>query len=263
MAVILPDANGASFTVKTTFANSQHVGHQHIDSSVLPTGAASADLQGALLEPAPVTDTGSSGLNGRLQRVAQRLSSLVALLPASLGAKAAASSLSITTSTDDLQLTRQGSLTETAPSTDIASSGLNGRLQRIAQRLSSIISLLPTALSTTGGLKVSDVDNVALSALVSGVLTNTDGLSTAVIAAQGVGAIVYLTDVSLTNSSAAAVLVEVQAGATAKWRVLVPAGGVVTHSFESPLAGIANTAWNVDAAAATTTLYASFSGFKV
>jgi hypothetical protein len=29
------------------------------------------------------------------------------------------------------------------------------------------------------------------------------------------------------------------------------------------LVGTANTAWNLDAAAATTTIYASFSGFKV
>jgi hypothetical protein len=39
-----------------------------------------------------------------------------------------------------------GSLTETAPTTDTASSGLNGRLQRIAQRVTSMIALLPTAL---------------------------------------------------------------------------------------------------------------------
>lgn len=39
-----------------------------------------------------------------------------------------------------------GSLTETAPASDTASSGLNGRLQRIAQRLTSLIALLPTSL---------------------------------------------------------------------------------------------------------------------
>jgi hypothetical protein len=47
-----------------------------------------------------------------------------------------------------------GSVTETAPATDTASSGLNGRLQRIAQRLTSMIALLPTALGAGGGLKV-------------------------------------------------------------------------------------------------------------
>jgi hypothetical protein len=42
--------------------------------------------------------------------------------------------------------TEVGGLTETVPATDVASSGLNGRLQRIAQRLTSLIALLPAAL---------------------------------------------------------------------------------------------------------------------
>lgn len=42
--------------------------------------------------------------------------------------------------------TKTGSLTEVAPGTDTASSGLNGRLQRIAQRLTSLIALLPATL---------------------------------------------------------------------------------------------------------------------
>jgi hypothetical protein len=41
-----------------------------------------------------------------------------------------------------------GALTETAPASDTASSGLNGRLQRIAQRLSSILTQLTTAVTT-------------------------------------------------------------------------------------------------------------------
>jgi len=45
--------------------------------------------------------------------------------------------------------TKTGSLTETAPTTDTASSGLNGRLQRIAQRLTTLIGLLPAALGQT------------------------------------------------------------------------------------------------------------------
>jgi hypothetical protein len=51
-----------------------------------------------------------------------------------------------------------GGLTETAPGTDTASSGLNGRLQRVAQRITSLIALLPTALSSLGGLKVAVVE---------------------------------------------------------------------------------------------------------
>lgn len=52
-------------------------------------------------------------------------------------------------------LTRLGDVTETAPTTDTASSGLNGRLQRIAQRITAVIGALPTALTGVGNLKVS------------------------------------------------------------------------------------------------------------
>jgi hypothetical protein len=51
-------------------------------------------------------------------------------------------------------LSRVGTLTETAPATDTASSGLNGRLQRIAQRISSLITTVTTGtgiLSTIRG----------------------------------------------------------------------------------------------------------------
>lgn len=99
---------------------------------------------GIVTEAAPATDTASSGLNGRLQRVAQRLTSLIALVPAALGSAAAAASLAVTQSTEDVA--RAGIITETAPATDTASSGLNGRLQRIAQRLTSLIALVPAAL---------------------------------------------------------------------------------------------------------------------
>ena len=50
--------------------------------------------------------------------------------------------------------TKVGALTETAPATDTASSGLNGRLQRIAQRITSLIALIPTALTGSGNFKV-------------------------------------------------------------------------------------------------------------
>lgn len=51
------------------------------------------------------------------------------------GAAAAASSLPVTQSTEDVA--RIGSLTETAPTSDTAPSGLNGRLQRVAQKLTA------------------------------------------------------------------------------------------------------------------------------
>jgi hypothetical protein len=78
----LADATGAAITA----------------SNPLPTTGSTADnaLVGAVTETAPANDTASSGLNGRLQRIAQRITSLIALVPASLGAKAAGASLSVT-----------------------------------------------------------------------------------------------------------------------------------------------------------------------
>lgn len=121
------------------------IGQKANAASLAVTLSTEQDAQiGALTETAPATDTASSGLNGRLQRIAQRITSLIALLPASLGQKASAASLAVSLSTEQEGLI--GALTETAPATDTASSGLNGRLQRIAQRITSLIALLPTAL---------------------------------------------------------------------------------------------------------------------
>jgi hypothetical protein len=129
-------------------------------ASLPVTIASDDDVQakiGIVTETAPASDTASSGLNGRLQRVAQRLTSLIALLPTSLGAKTAAASLAVTTATDDVLVPQLGIVTETAPASDTASSGLNGRLQRVAQRLTSLIALLPTSIgakASTGSLSV-------------------------------------------------------------------------------------------------------------
>jgi hypothetical protein len=72
------------------------------------------------------------------------LSGISNKLPLTLGSKADTLSLATVNSTEDKAAI--GSLTEIAPLTDTASSGLNGRLQRIAQRLSSLIGLLPTTI---------------------------------------------------------------------------------------------------------------------
>jgi hypothetical protein len=113
-----------------------------------------ATLNGAVTEAAPATDTASSGLNGRLQRIAQRLTSLIALLPSALvsgrldvnvGATVTPANVALdaTVTTTNTEI---GGLTEAAPASDTASSGLNGRLQRVAQRITSLIALLPSAL---------------------------------------------------------------------------------------------------------------------
>lgn len=78
-----------------------------------------------------------------------------------------------------------GALLETAPTTDIAASGLNGRLQRIAQRITSLIALLPAALGAGGGLKV-DGSGTALPVSVSGVALETGGNLAALTASASI-----------------------------------------------------------------------------
>lgn len=74
--------------------------------------------------------------------------------------------------------TKAGSLTETAPATDTASSGLNGRLQRIAQRLTTLLSGgLPAALGANGGLKVEGVASGTV-VPISGTVTANAGTGT-------------------------------------------------------------------------------------
>jgi hypothetical protein len=148
------DSTGATQTIakvtgtgQTTAANS------------LPVTTATDDvILGALLETAPASDTASSGLNGRLQRVAQRITSLIALTPA-LGTTtdSAASPVAFTTE-GKAQL---GAVTETAPGTDTASSGLNGRLQRIAQRLTTLLPVGTTAAASSLGVALA-TENVAV-----------------------------------------------------------------------------------------------------
>jgi hypothetical protein len=78
-----------------------------------------------------------------------------------------------------------GSLIETAPATDTASSGLNGRLQRIAQRITSLIALVPSALTSGGNFKVAinEVRAKTVTTLLNAVTA--DGTSSAVAFGSG------------------------------------------------------------------------------
>ena len=105
---------------------------------------------GDTTEVAPATDTAPSGLNGRLQRIAQRLTNLIATVAGTTAAVDATTSavgtttaaVNATTAAVGATNTLAGAVTETAPANDTASSGLNGRLQRIAQRTTSLITLV-------------------------------------------------------------------------------------------------------------------------
>lgn len=120
-----------------------------------PTVWSNEDLAaiGPTTEAAAASDTATAGLNGLVKRLLQRLTVFMGQLPASLGAKVSVSSLSVTTATDSAELALLGAVNETAPSSDTASSGGNGRLQRIAQRITSVLGSLgvPSDLAWTSG----------------------------------------------------------------------------------------------------------------
>lgn len=143
--VATDEVGGAHYQIiKTAFgADGVATGVEDVNGSRFPVGGAQI---GATNETAPVTDTATAGLNGRLQRVAQRLTTLLSILPPSIGNQTAGDSLGVTLSDDNyLQL---GAQNETAPAGDTDTAGLNGRLQRIAQRLTTLIGRLPSALGS-------------------------------------------------------------------------------------------------------------------
>lgn len=92
--------------------------------------------QGAKADAAYTTGSGS---------VVSLLKGIFGRLPA-LGQAAKAASISVAIASDDDVQAKFGIVTEAAPASDTASSGLNGRLQRIAQRLTSLIALVPSSL---------------------------------------------------------------------------------------------------------------------
>lgn len=97
--------------------------------------------------------------------------------------------------------------------------------------------------------------------------TNTDGASTAFssgLAAPGSGVRLWITGVTISNSSSSFCTVDLRDGSAGSvlWTFPVPATGGVTHKFDPPLKLTANTALAFDASAATTTLTISANGFK-
>jgi hypothetical protein len=90
---------------------------------------------GALTEAAPASDTASSGLNGRLQRIAQNVTSLIARLPTALGSQLSAASLSTVTASDDPILTAIGATADAASNT---TGSLNAHMRYVASKIDGI-----------------------------------------------------------------------------------------------------------------------------
>ena len=199
---------------------------------------------GDITETAPASDTASSGLNGRLQRIAQRLTSIIALLPSSLGQKARASSLAVTLSSEDVT-----ALTPPAAITGFATS----------------------TLQTTGNTSLSTIaTNTTRPTLISERTSNTDGASTAF---TNFGALasnfnyIFAISVFRTDAGTTPIYIDFRdgtAGSVLYSVVLPPNGGaVMANHWQAPLFRTSvNTALAYDVNAATTSVFISMSGFR-
>ncbi len=100
--------------------------------------------------------------------------------------------------------------------------------------------------------------------IVSGVAAITDGSSTSVIASSGSGVRTYITSVSIANTSATPVTVDIRDGAagTVMATFMAPAGGGCVLALPVPLRGSAATAWCADPSASASTVTVTLVGFK-
>lgn len=131
-------------------------------------------VTGAQADAAAVADNSTASLVALTKRNNQNITTMSAKLPAALGTLADAASISSAFTTEGKA--QLGSLTETAPASDTASSGLNGRFQRACQRLTSLIALFPTILGVTtkaGSLSVALASDDNLVTLVTAPATGT------------------------------------------------------------------------------------------
>lgn len=170
MTHIVKDPNG-----QKAMANSLSVTVATDQTPVPVNDSAKNALLGAINEAAPATDIADSGLNGRLKRVAQNITTLIGKLPSLIGKRAKADSLSVTIASDEGNLpvsdtTNGGKLdtlatkvdavgtkvdsvgtkvdtvavnigapNEAIPSNETINSGINGRLRYLTQLLRELV----------------------------------------------------------------------------------------------------------------------------
>jgi hypothetical protein len=134
---------------------------------------------GALTETAPASDTASSGLNGRLQRIAQRLTSLIALLPASIGGKTAAASLGVTLASDDPAVATLGAKTDAkSTATDTTSISMVSVLKQISASCQAFVFGAGTAAAAERVTLASDDPAVSVLGATTGAAVITDANGT-------------------------------------------------------------------------------------
>lgn len=165
MGVAGTGGGGGSGTADSTAANQS--------TQIAAAGTTNTEV-GPVTETAPATDTASSGLNGRLQRIAQRLTSLMALLPG-LGTKVMTGAQAVTLATDDTQI---GAKT-TASVLSAGGSGIMGWLSDMTTSLKALVSSTPANGAAVSGASrpvVLATDDVQVGAPATGYVFTTGGL---------------------------------------------------------------------------------------
>lgn len=233
MAYTVKDASG-----NTLYMDGAGTGAD-ADNAVKPNST----LIGAVNETAPANDTASAGLNGRLQRIAQRLTSLIALLPTSIGQKTKAGSLAVTLASDEDAINIgdiAGTVTlPTGAATSAKQDTIIGHVDGIEALLTTIdgdtgtvagavagtemqvdvVAALPAGTNTIGNV------NIAEKTLAFATGTAASSGDNTIIAAPGSGQQIKIVALQLQNESAVATTMILKFGSTAKWRTLAQLQG--------------------------------------
>jgi hypothetical protein len=162
--------------------------------------------------------------DGTLIAIVKRIRTLLAGTLTVQGTVTATVTDGATATNQTAAATLVGAVTETAPATDTASSGLNGRLQRIAQRITSMIALLPTALTGSGNFKIA-VQEVGAKTITKFSTTKSSSGDNSVISAPGSGQRLVIPYCKVQNESSTATTALFKSGSTEIDRVLLQSQG--------------------------------------
>lgn len=168
-------------------------------TGTVPTLSKTNTLIGAVTETAPASDTASSGLNGRLQRIAQRLTTLFPI-----GAGTAAAAPRFTLASDDPAVSTLGATTGAKVITDA-----NGTVQQylrglVSQWISSTLTLASVGYSAAVSLtRTADTNAYAANDVIGAATGSTAALTFAI--APAAGGQVMITSVALETDAAAVI----------------------------------------------------------
>ena len=139
-----------------------------------------------------------------------------------------------------------GAVDEAAPASDTAPSGQNGRLQRLAQHLASLLARLPAALTGSGNLKVALVESLAtLQVHLASVATaTTASVASSTFNQTIVAANAARQGLSIYNDDASALLIKYGATASAtSYKVRIPGGAYWERPDGDRYTGIIDGIW--------------------